>query len=287
MNLTGKRVLVTGGTRGIGRATVEAFLAAGARVAVNGSSVASVAAALEGLRERERAVAAAGDLGEVAGCRRVVEGAAAALGGLDVLVNNAGVGGPQKPIGEITAEEWDATVNINLRAVFFCTRYAVPALRAAKGSIVNVASILGLGGRGTGLSLYCASKGGVVNLTRDLAIELAPDIRVNCVCPGAVDTEMLQEVGRAGGRGRGGRLCQADAGAADEAGGQASGDRQRDPLARLRSRELHHRGDPGGGWRGDGEGGVSGVDSCARCRARTPPLTPAHEGRGKGAIAHR
>jgi NAD(P)-dependent dehydrogenase (short-subunit alcohol dehydrogenase family) len=118
-----------------------------------------------------------------------------------VLVNNAGVGGPQKPIGEITAEEWDATVNINLRAVFFCTRYAVPALRAAQGSIVNVASILGLGGRGTGLSLYCASKGGVVNLTRDLAIELAPDIRVNCVCPGAVDTDMLQELGRALGDG--------------------------------------------------------------------------------------
>src|SRR5262247_4106013 len=135
MNLTAKRVLVTGGTRGIGRATVEAFLAAGARVAVNGSSAASVAAALEGLGERERA-------------------AAAPLGGLDVLVNNAGVGGPQKPLGEITAEEWDATVNINLRAVFFCMRYAVPALRAAKGSIVNVASILGLGGRGAGLSLY-------------------------------------------------------------------------------------------------------------------------------------
>jgi NAD(P)-dependent dehydrogenase (short-subunit alcohol dehydrogenase family) len=92
-------------------------------------------------------------------------------------------------------------VNVNLRAVFFCTRYAVPALRAAKGAIVNVASILGLGGRGGGLSLYCASKGGVVNLTRDLAIELAPDVRVNCVCPGAVDTEMLQELGRALGDG--------------------------------------------------------------------------------------
>src|SRR5262249_41701982 len=139
--------------------------------------------------------------GEGAACGRVGEGAVQALGGLAVLVNNAGVGGPQKPITEITAEEWDATVNVNLRAVFFCMRYAVPALRAAKGSIVNVASILGLGGRGTGVSLYCAPKGGVVNLTRAAAIELAPDIRVNCVCPGAVRTGVLPERGRGPGRG--------------------------------------------------------------------------------------
>jgi NAD(P)-dependent dehydrogenase (short-subunit alcohol dehydrogenase family) len=201
MNFTGKRVLVTGGTRGIGRAAVEGFLAAGARVAVNGSRAESVAAALAEIEAGERAVAAVGDLSEVEGCRRVVEGAVQALGGLDVLVNNAGVGGAQKRIEDITAEEWDATVNVNLRAVFFCTRYAVPALRAGRGAIVNVASILGLGGRGGGLSLYCASKGGVVNLTRDLAIELAPDVRVNCVCPGAVDTEMLQELGRSLGDG--------------------------------------------------------------------------------------
>jgi NAD(P)-dependent dehydrogenase (short-subunit alcohol dehydrogenase family) len=77
----------------------------------------------------------------------------------------------------------------------------VPALRANRGNVVNVASILGLSGRGAGLSLYCASKGGVVNLTRDAAIELAPDIRVNCLCPGAVDTEMLQDLGRRLGQG--------------------------------------------------------------------------------------
>ena len=200
MDLAGKRVLVTGGTRGIGRAAVEAFLQAGARVAVNGSSAASVSSALAGLGAGDRAVAAPGDLGHVPGCQQVVEEAVAALGGLDILVNNAGVGHP-KPFEETTAVDWDATVNINLRAVYFCTKYAVPALRRTKGNVVNVASILGLGGRGAGLSLYCASKGGVVNLSRDLAIELAPDIRVNCICPGAVDTEMLQEVGRSLGKG--------------------------------------------------------------------------------------
>jgi NAD(P)-dependent dehydrogenase (short-subunit alcohol dehydrogenase family) len=192
MDFTGKRVLVTGGTRGIGRATVEAFLRAGARVAVNGSSEASVAKALADLKAGAQAVAATGDLGEVAGCQRVVEGAAATLGGLDVLVNNAGVGGPSKPLEATTAAEWDATVNVNLRAVFFCTKYALPALRATKGTVVNVASILGIRGEGANDSVYCASKGGVVNLTRDLALELAPDIRVNCVCPGPIDTDMLR-----------------------------------------------------------------------------------------------
>ena len=200
MNLQSKRALVTGGTRGIGQATVEALVKAGARVAINSSRPASVEAEVRRLKGDGHVVAAPGDLSTVAGCQRVVEQAVSALGGLDILINNAGVGGA-KPIEEVTADDWDATINLNLRAVYFCTKFAIPALRDAKGCIVNVASILGLGGRGSGLSLYCASKGGVVNLTRDLAIELAPDIRVNCVCPGAVDTEMLQQVGRLMGHG--------------------------------------------------------------------------------------
>jgi NAD(P)-dependent dehydrogenase (short-subunit alcohol dehydrogenase family) len=201
MNFEGKRVLVTGGTRGIGRATVEKFLKAGARVAVNGSSAASVSKALAELAVSEALLPAPGDLSHVDECERVVKGAIASLGGLDVLVNNAGVGSTHKPLQDTTEQEWDSVVNLNLRGVYFCTKFAVPALRKTNGSIVNVASILGLGGRGIGTSLYCASKGGVVNLTRDLAIELAPDIRVNCVCPGAVDTEMLQDLGRSLGHG--------------------------------------------------------------------------------------
>ncbi len=201
MDMTGKRVLVTGATRGIGRATAEAFLKAGARVAVNGRSEASVATALGELNAGDRVVAVPGDLGTVAECERVVKGAVAALGGLDILVNNAGVSGTHKMIADVTAKDWDERVNLNLRAVYFCTKYALPALRAAKGNIVNVASVLGLGGRGIGVSLYCAAKGGVVNLTRDLAIEFAPDVRVNCICPGAIDTDMLKAYGRDVGKG--------------------------------------------------------------------------------------
>ena len=199
MNLQSKRALVTGGTRGIGQAAVEALVKAGVRVAINSSRSASVEAEVRRLKGDGHVVAAPGDLSTVAGCQGVVDHAVSALGGLDILINNAGVGGA-KPIEEVTADDWDTTINLNLRAVYFCTKFAIPALRNAKGCVVNVASILGLGGRGSGLSLYCASKGGVVNLTRDLAIELAPDIRVN-LSPGAVDTEMLREVGRIMGHG--------------------------------------------------------------------------------------
>ena len=201
MNLSNKRFLITGGTRGIGRATVEAFLNAGAHVAVNGRSPAAVNDVLSELNAGEHAVAAPGDLSNLADCQTVVERAAADLGCLDGLVNNAGIGGIYKSLDETTPEDWDAMLNINLSAVYFCTKFALPALRASRGNVVNVASILGLGGRGIGTSLYCTAKGGVVNLTRDLAIELAPDIRVNCVCPGAIDTEMLQGVGQALGQG--------------------------------------------------------------------------------------
>src|SRR5436305_5432450 len=200
MDFTGKKVLVTGGTRGIGEATVRAFLDKGARVAVNGATGKSVGEALERFQAGDKVVGIAGDLSRVEECERVVKGAVAALGGLDVLVNNAGVDANAR-FEETTAEHWERVVNINLRAPFFCTRYAVPALRASRGNVVNIASILGLGGRGGLQTLYSVSKGGVVNMTRELAVALAPDVRVNCVCPGAVDTEMLQASARRRGDG--------------------------------------------------------------------------------------
>jgi NAD(P)-dependent dehydrogenase (short-subunit alcohol dehydrogenase family) len=185
-DFSGKRVLVTGGTRGIGRAAVEAFLAAGARVAVNGRTEESTRAALAKLA----AVPAPGDVANAADCKKVVDAAVAKLGGLDVLVNCAGIakGGPMEAVTEAL---WDATLGINLKGTFFCTQAALPHLRAAKGNVVNLASDAGLIGE-VGLAVYCASKGGVVNLTRALALELAPDVRVNCVCPGYVDTDMVR-----------------------------------------------------------------------------------------------
>ena len=194
MDFTGKRVLVTGGTRGIGRATVEGFLAAGARVAVNGSTTETADRAVTELDAGDNAFAVPGDIGTVAGCRATVGAAIERLGGLDVLVNNAGAA-EGRALADCDEAQWDRIVDTNLKGTFFCIQAAAPALKEARGCIVNIGSILGVRGSGHYSSIYCASKGGVVNLTRDLAIELGPEIRVNCLCPGAIDTEMLQSLG--------------------------------------------------------------------------------------------
>jgi NAD(P)-dependent dehydrogenase (short-subunit alcohol dehydrogenase family) len=190
MDFTGKRVLVTGGSRGIGFAIVNAFMDAGARVAVNGKTAQSVTAAIAKLGDGNRLVHAPGDIGTVAGCEAAVKTAEDAFGGFDILVNSAGIGAG-RPIENSDEAMWDAHVDVNLKGTFFCCRAALAALRKSKGSIVNIASDAGVMGC-PGITVYCASKGGVVNMTRAMALELAPDVRVNSVCPGYVDTDMIR-----------------------------------------------------------------------------------------------
>jgi len=198
IDFTDRRVLVTGSTRGIGRAIVEAFLETGARVAVNGSSKQSTAAALAELDAGDRAVAAPGSVATVDGCRALVEAALGGLGGLDVLVNNAGVGCVAS-VEETDEETWDRVIDTNLKGVFFVTRFALPALRESRGNIVNIASVDGLVGI-VEESAYSAAKAGVINLTRTHALECGDRLRVNAVCPGFVDTELLRaEAVREGG----------------------------------------------------------------------------------------
>ena len=188
-DFTEQRVLVTGGTRGIGRAVAEAFLAAGAHVAVNGRTAESTENAIAGRGGPPKLIAAPGDVATAGGCDGLVARAIEGLGGLDILVNSAGVGMTGK-IEEIDEAIWDTMLDVNLKGTFFCIRAALPALRESGGNVVNVASDAGLiGDVGSGAP-YCASKGGVVNMTRAMALELAPNVRVNCVCPGFVDTDM-------------------------------------------------------------------------------------------------
>jgi NAD(P)-dependent dehydrogenase (short-subunit alcohol dehydrogenase family) len=195
-DFTDKRVLVTGGARGIGAATVAAFLAQGARVAVGSRSNASYES-FAAVTDSTDICAAIGDVSDQAGARAVVDAAIRGLGGLDILVNSAGIFA-EVAIGDITQEHWNATLATNLAGTFFSSQAALTALTASSGNIVNVASDAGLIGYPLGAA-YSAAKGGVVNLTRAMAVELASRVRVNCVCPGNVETDMLLEAAEASG----------------------------------------------------------------------------------------
>ena len=188
MVFDGSAVLITGSSRGIGKATAQEFLAGGARVAINGRTEASVAQAIEELGGHERLVGAPGDVATAAGCEAVVSASIEALGGLDVLVNSAGVF-TKTSMAETDEDLWDSLIDINVKGTYFCSRAALYALDKSGGSIVNVASEAGLNGY-AGITAYCTSKGAIVNLTRSMALELAPTVRVNCVCPGIIDTDM-------------------------------------------------------------------------------------------------
>jgi NAD(P)-dependent dehydrogenase (short-subunit alcohol dehydrogenase family) len=190
MNFSGKKVLVTGATRGIGRATTEAFLKAGATVAVNGRKPDGVDRLIDDLGGANM-VAAPGDLAKVGVCENVAKAAVDGLGGLDYLVNNAGLY-VVASMEESDEAAWDRLNDINVKATFFMSRAVLPALMASKGAIVNLGSSAGLAGSAQ-TTIYCATKGAVVNLTRAMAQELAPDIRVNCVCPAVIATEMGEQ----------------------------------------------------------------------------------------------
>ena len=191
VDLTSRVALITGASRGIGRAAAALLAGAGARVAVHyARDEAAAASAVGQIREAGGEARAFGaDLADPAAARHLVAEAAAAWGRLDILVNNAGVW-PANPAGSGDLEAWDRAFAVNTRGAFVATDAAIPHLEKTGGAIVFVSSTAGQRGE-AGHSAYAASKGALISYTKSLASELGPrGIRVNCVAPGWVDTEM-------------------------------------------------------------------------------------------------
>jgi 3-oxoacyl-[acyl-carrier protein] reductase len=187
IDLAGKRAFVTGGGRGIGRATALLLERAGARVVV-------------GYRERKPGPnSVGGDLGDASTAKRVVADVRKSLGGLDILVVNHGVWPPDDvPLSKMTDAQWEATRRANLDSMFYVCRAAIPLLGTG-ATIVLVSSTAGQRGEAFHAD-YAATKGAVISLTKSLAVELAPNVTVNCVAPGWVDTEMAAQPYAGGGR---------------------------------------------------------------------------------------
>lgn len=192
MRLEGKRALLVGSATGIGRMTAQMFAREGAAVVIgdmNESGAKETVSLIEG--EGGRASFIPVDVRDEDQVQHLVNAAAERLGGLNILVNNAGV---QRSglVDDVDASTWDLVLDVNIRGMFFTTKHAVKHLRQQGGAIVNTSSVAGIKG-GRGLSVYSASKGAVIAFTVALADELAQDnIRVNCVCPGWIDTPFNQ-----------------------------------------------------------------------------------------------
>lgn len=183
-------VLVTGGTHGIGKACVERLARDGGQVIFTGRDRTAGDAV-------QRAVAGSvyvhGDVAVEADCRRAVDEAVRLGNGrLDGLVNNAGMSS-RSAFAQSTASEWDEIMAVNTRSAYLFIRFALQALLAAKGAVVNVSSIAGKMGE-EGLAIYTASKAAMIGLTQSLALEFGGDVRFNAVCPGQVDTRMMKSI---------------------------------------------------------------------------------------------
>ena len=204
IDLSGQAALITGGSRGIGRAACLMLASAGADIALgyrlNAQAAEEVAAEIQ--RMGRRSVAIAGDLSRRKDCDLLVSRAVEAHGRLDILVNNHGIW-KDGPIDAMSEDEWDETLDVNLKGYFLCTRAVVPFMkRQGRGRIINLASTAGQRGEAFH-SHYAASKGAVISFTKSLGPELCGHgILVNCVAPGWVDTDMSAEALAGSDRGR-------------------------------------------------------------------------------------
>jgi NAD(P)-dependent dehydrogenase (short-subunit alcohol dehydrogenase family) len=194
MRLKGKVAIVTGAGTGLGRAIAIMFAREGAKVTLNGRRPEPLEkAAAEIAQAGGTALACAGDVTKAADVKRMVEATVKAFGRLDILVNNAG-GIPERgPVLGLSEEGFRKTLEVNLTSAFLCSKQALPELIKTKGNIVNVASLAGLRGAPNNTA-YGAAKGGMVILTKDMAVDYAPQgVRVNAVCPAYVETDLNRD----------------------------------------------------------------------------------------------
>ena len=191
--LDGKVAIITGSASGIGRGTAMRFAGEGAAVVITDLNVEGGEAAVRDCKENGgRAVFQKADVSSEADIKALVARAIKEFGRLDIVYNNAGVGGAIGALEQISVEDWDKSIAVLLRSVFLGIKHSVAEMRkVGGGSIISTASVAGIRGF-AGLHPYCAAKAGVVNLTRSAALEFAKDkIRVNCICPGGINTPIL------------------------------------------------------------------------------------------------
>lgn len=187
--------IVTGAARGIGRTIAEALLTTGWRVLITDIDAAAGFQAERALAERGQCRFLPTDVGDEPTVAAMVSAALEASGRLDALVNNAGVM-ISRPVTELSLAEWNRVIDTNLTGAFLCAKHAAPALRAAQGAIINIASTRAFMSE-PDTEAYAASKGGLVALTHALAISLGPAVRVNCVSPGWIQTGDYDALGEA------------------------------------------------------------------------------------------
>ena len=195
IDLSGRKAVVTGGAQGIGRAIVERFLESGADVAIWDRDVAQAEKTADALKDKGRVAPVAVDVTQYADVERARDSTIKALGGIDILANNAGISGPNVATWEYPLEAWRSVMSVNLDGPFHCCRAVVPAMIAQKyGRIVNIASIAGKEGN-PNAPAYSASKAAVIALTKSLGKELAGyDISVNAITPAAARTAIFDQM---------------------------------------------------------------------------------------------
>lgn len=192
MNLSGKTAIVTGGSKGMGLGIAKRFCDQGANVVICTNDEPSLEAAKADIGGRDRLINVIADVSSQADMKRLIDSAVDTFGGIDILVNSAGV---QRygTVVDTTEETWDEVMNINLKGIFLAAKYAIPEIeKRGSGSVINISSVQAYASQNN-VAAYTATKGAIVALTRAMALDHADaKIRVNAICPASIDTPMLR-----------------------------------------------------------------------------------------------